>query len=116
MEPTVPAAAHTIAARHHVPPEQVHPLPPGGAHHVLALGPDLVLRLPRTPDDADSPHTEAALIPLARRAGVRTPDLVTTTQIGHQLAPHPQRPHDRPARALAGPRTTPPVRAALTPG
>ncbi|GAB3713795.1 phosphotransferase family protein [Nocardiopsis oceani] len=74
MEPTDTARA--LAARHGLSPEHVHPLPPGAANHVLALGPDLVLRIPRSPGFADDLRKEAALIPIAHRAGVRTPALV----------------------------------------
>lgn len=87
MEPAVPASAYTIAARHHIPPAQVRPLPQGGANHVLALGPDLVLRIPRTTDFAADLRKEAALIPIAHRAGVSTPALVDFNDPPDQL-PH----------------------------
>ncbi|WP_017586330.1 phosphotransferase family protein [Nocardiopsis ganjiahuensis] len=83
----VPAAAYTIAAHHHIGPEHIRPLPRGGANHVLALGPDLVLRIPRTPDHFADLRKEATLIPLLVRAGVRTPALVDWADPPHQ-APH----------------------------
>ncbi|GHC81261.1 hypothetical protein GCM10007079_20880 [Nocardiopsis terrae] len=76
MEHSAPHAAYTIAARHRIPPSQVRPLPRGAANHVLALGRDLVLRLPRTSGYAADLRKEALLIPIVHRAGVRTPALV----------------------------------------
>ncbi|GAA1465309.1 hypothetical protein GCM10009603_45410 [Nocardiopsis exhalans] len=70
------ATAHTIAERHNVPAEHVLPLPEGVANHVLALGEHLVLRVPRTPGFEADLRKEAALVPLARKAGVTTPALV----------------------------------------
>lgn len=68
--------AAAVAARHGIPPADVHPLPAGVANHVLALGDALVLRVPRGPDFEADLRKEAALIPVVRAAGVRTPALV----------------------------------------
>ncbi|MEV4370108.1 aminoglycoside phosphotransferase family protein [Nonomuraea sp. NPDC049637] len=56
--------------------ERVRPLPQGGANHVLLLGDDLVLRIPRTEQFLPDLAKEAAVIPYALRAGVRTPEIV----------------------------------------
>ncbi|MFI7107073.1 phosphotransferase family protein [Nonomuraea sp. NPDC050227] len=56
--------------------ERVRPLPQGVANHVLLLGDDLVLRIPRTEQFLPDLVKEAAVIPYARRAGVRTPEIV----------------------------------------
>ncbi|MEV3986169.1 aminoglycoside phosphotransferase family protein [Nonomuraea sp. NPDC049758] len=56
--------------------EHVRPLPQGVANHVLLLGDDLVLRIPRTEQFLPDLVKEAAVIPYARRAGVRTPEIV----------------------------------------
>ncbi len=49
----------------------------GVANHVYFLGPDLVLRFPRDPSYAADLRKEAAILPLAVAAGVRTPELIT---------------------------------------
>ncbi|MGW4404692.1 phosphotransferase family protein [Nonomuraea sp. NPDC004702] len=56
--------------------EHIRPLPSGVANHVLLLGDDLVLRIPRTEQFLPDLVKEAAVIPYARRAGVRTPEIV----------------------------------------
>ncbi|MFF4987299.1 phosphotransferase family protein [Streptosporangium saharense] len=66
-----------IAGRHGVAAEQVRPLPAGVANHVFLLGDDLVLRVPRTERFLTDLVKEAAVIPVALRAGVRTPEVVT---------------------------------------
>ncbi|MFJ8744203.1 phosphotransferase family protein [Embleya sp. NPDC127516] len=65
-----------IAARHGVSVGAVGSILPGAANHVYALGDDLVLRVPRTRRFLVDLVKEAAVIPAARRAGVRTPDVV----------------------------------------
>ncbi|MET4923474.1 aminoglycoside phosphotransferase family protein [Streptomyces sp. PSRA5] len=49
----------------------------GVANRAWLLGPDLVLRVPRTEAFVADLVKEAAVIPVAREAGVRTPSLVT---------------------------------------
>ncbi|WP_381796694.1 phosphotransferase family protein [Streptomyces niveus] len=49
----------------------------GVANRAYLLGPDLVLRVPRTEAFVADLVKEAAVIPVARAAGVRTPALVT---------------------------------------
>jgi hygromycin-B 7''-O-kinase len=71
-----PEALAAIAARHGVPVAAVRPMPAGVANRVYALGPGLVLRVPRTPAFVSDLRTEAAVIPLARRLGIRTPAVV----------------------------------------
>jgi hygromycin-B 7''-O-kinase len=65
-----------VAARFGVPPDRVRPLPVGAANHVHLLGDDLVLRVPRSAEMAADLRKEAAIIPVATRAGIRTPALV----------------------------------------
>ncbi|GAA2211253.1 hypothetical protein GCM10009850_067120 [Nonomuraea monospora] len=69
-------ALAAIAARHGVAAAQVRPLPAGVANHVFLLGDDLVLRVPRAERFLPDLVKEAAVIPAALRAGVRTPELV----------------------------------------
>lgn len=71
------AALVRIAARHGVGVEKVLPLASGVANRTWLLGPDLVLRVPRTEAYVADLVKEAAVIPVARGAGVRTPALVT---------------------------------------
>ncbi|MFD6990218.1 phosphotransferase family protein [Streptomyces sp. NPDC059943] len=66
-----------IGARHGVPAEKVRPTASGVANRAYLLGPDLVLRIPRTEAFVADLVKEAAVIPVARAAGVRTPALVT---------------------------------------
>ncbi|MER7131813.1 phosphotransferase family protein [Streptosporangium saharense] len=73
MSDGTPAA---IAGRYGVAAERVRPLPPGAANHVFLLGDDLVLRVPRTERFLSDLAKEAAVIPVALRAGVRTPEVV----------------------------------------
>ncbi|MEV1171548.1 aminoglycoside phosphotransferase family protein [Nonomuraea sp. NPDC049784] len=65
-----------IASRHGTSAEQVRPLPTGVANRVFLLGDDLVLRIPRTKQFLPDLVKEAAVIPVARHAGVRTPEVV----------------------------------------
>ncbi|ACQ80853.1 aminoglycoside phosphotransferase [Beutenbergia cavernae DSM 12333] len=72
----VVAARVGTAARAVGAPAATHPLAPGAANHVLALGDDLVLRIARTPAGARDLATEAVVLPHVVAAGVRTPALV----------------------------------------
>ncbi|MFC7587294.1 phosphotransferase family protein [Nonomuraea antimicrobica] len=65
-----------IASRHGTTAAQVRPLPAGVANRVFLLGDDLVLRIPRTKRFLPDLVKEAAVIPVALRAGVRTPRVV----------------------------------------
>ncbi|MEU7749224.1 aminoglycoside phosphotransferase family protein [Nonomuraea sp. NPDC049158] len=65
-----------IAGRHGTIAEQVRPLPPGAANHAFLLGDDLVLRIPRTERYLPDLVKEAAVIPAALRAGVRTSEVI----------------------------------------
>ncbi|MEV0234730.1 phosphotransferase [Nonomuraea sp. NPDC050786] len=65
-----------IARLHGITFEQVRPLPQGVANHVLLLGDDLVLRIPRAKQFLPDLVKEVAVIPAARHAGVRTPEVV----------------------------------------
>jgi hygromycin-B 7''-O-kinase len=56
---------------------EVRPLPTGVANHVYLLGDDRVLRVPRSAEFLADLRKEAAVIPIARAAGVRTPELVS---------------------------------------
>ncbi|MEV0174597.1 phosphotransferase [Streptomyces sp. NPDC050803] len=78
MEDPAPSRATlaAIAARHGVAADCVRPAPAGGANHVLLLGDELVLRIPRSHRHLPDLVKEAAVIPVARRAGVRTPEVV----------------------------------------
>jgi len=70
-------ALAAIARRHGATAESVRPIPSGVANHVFHLGEDLVLRIPRTRRFLLDLVKEAAVIPAARGAGVRTPEVVT---------------------------------------
>ncbi|MGP3936482.1 phosphotransferase family protein [Nonomuraea sp. KM88] len=76
FEPTRATLA-AIAARHGSPVETVRPTHSGVANRAYLLGDDLVLRIPRTERFLADLAKEAAVIPAARRLGVRTPDVVT---------------------------------------
>lgn len=71
------AAPAVIGARHGVPAEKVRPMVSGVANRTYLLGQALVLRIPRTEAFVADLVKEAAVIPVARAAGVRTPALVT---------------------------------------
>ncbi|GAA2293545.1 hypothetical protein GCM10010149_46750 [Nonomuraea roseoviolacea subsp. roseoviolacea] len=65
-----------IARRHGGAAGQVRPLAGGVANRVYLLGDDLVLRVPRAGRFLPDLVKEAAVIPAARRAGVRAPEVV----------------------------------------
>ncbi|GGZ29606.1 hypothetical protein GCM10010387_23740 [Streptomyces inusitatus] len=65
-----------IAARHGSTAEGVRPMPSGVANRVYPLGDELVLRIPRTKEFLPDLVKEAMVIPVARSAGVRAPDIV----------------------------------------
>ncbi|MGO1052748.1 phosphotransferase family protein [Crossiella sp. CA198] len=69
-----PRVLALIAARHGRTLREVEPLPPGVANHCYRLGPGLVLRIPR--GDPAELGKEAAVIPVARAEGVRTPAVI----------------------------------------
>ncbi|MBH1938818.1 aminoglycoside phosphotransferase family protein [Streptomyces sp. AV19] len=72
--------ADATAARHGVPADRVTPVPGGVANHAFALGDDLFLRIPRDAASATDLRKEAAVIPAARRTGVRTAGVVEFTE------------------------------------
>jgi hygromycin-B 7''-O-kinase len=74
-EPSAETLA-AIATRHGAGGGRVRPLPPGVANHAFQLGEDLVVRIPRTERFLADLVKEAEVIPVAVRAGVRTPRLV----------------------------------------
>ncbi|MEU8399699.1 aminoglycoside phosphotransferase family protein [Nonomuraea sp. NPDC048892] len=55
---------------------RIRPLPPGVANHAFLLGEELVVRIPRGERFVADLVKEAEVIPVAVRAGVRTPRLV----------------------------------------
>jgi hygromycin-B 7''-O-kinase len=65
-----------VAARYGVEPAGVRELAGGVASRVFELGNDLVLRVPRAAEFEGDLRKEVAVIPIARRAGVRTPAIV----------------------------------------
>ncbi|MFI7416567.1 phosphotransferase family protein [Nonomuraea sp. NPDC049684] len=65
-----------LAGRYGTTAEQVRPLPTGVANRVYLLGADLVLRIPRAEQFLPDLVKEAAVIPVARDAGVRAPEVV----------------------------------------
>ncbi|GAB2567503.1 phosphotransferase family protein [Kribbella endophytica] len=85
----IQTAAQAIAAAHGVDPSQVTELPGGVANHVFRLGPTLILRIPRSPAFIADLHKEAAVIPIARAAGVRTPAIVAQGTIPLDNIPSP---------------------------
>ncbi|GAB3411781.1 phosphotransferase family protein [Flindersiella endophytica] len=101
MSETTQDLVVAIARRHGVAPGQVRLAPQQGqVNLVYFLGTDLVLRLPRPSVDhaVSLLSKEAAVIPTARAAGVRTPELV------HYDATHPylllERVHHRDLASL----------------
>ena len=56
--------------------DSVRPIPGGVAKHVFHLGDSLILRIPRTEQFVLDLAKEAAVIPAARDAGVRTPEVI----------------------------------------
>ncbi|GAA4905790.1 aminoglycoside phosphotransferase (APT) family kinase protein [Nonomuraea thailandensis] len=73
---TSDAMLAAVAARHGVAAGRVRPLPEGVANRAFLLGDDLVLRVPRTERFLPDLLKEAAVIPVALRAGVRTAEVV----------------------------------------
>lgn len=68
---------YAVAARYGVSTNEVIPVPvQGQVNLTVQLGSELILRIPRAARFADRLATEAAIIPLARKAGVPTPALV----------------------------------------
>lgn len=101
--PPVEELVRAVAARHHITPDRIRALPAGEANHVLALGPDLVLRVARLPEHAQDLAKEAELLPLAHTARVGTPALVE-----HATTPAPYLLQTRlPGHDLATPAITP---------
>jgi hygromycin-B 7''-O-kinase len=66
-------------------PDELTPLPGGVANRAYLLGPDLVLRVPRSAAFAADLRKEAAVLPVVRAAGVKTADLV---EYAEQPAPY----------------------------
>ncbi len=66
-----------IAGRFGVDVTEIRSLPAGAANHAWLLGDELVLRIPRDNGSlADDLRKEHVVIPIARGAGVRTPEIV----------------------------------------
>jgi aminoglycoside phosphotransferase (APT) family kinase protein len=65
-----------LAARYGVPPQAIREVSGGVANRAYLLGDDLFLRIPRSAAFEDDLLKEAAVIPEARAAGVRTPAIV----------------------------------------
>ncbi|GAA1532528.1 phosphotransferase [Kribbella lupini] len=117
----IQTAARAIATTHGLDPEQLTELPGGVANHVFRLGSELILRIPRSPAFIPDLEKEAAVIPAARAAGVRTPAIVTqgtitvagvhtpyllTTRVhGNDLAAHASTPTAHPSPRAAHPST-----------
>lgn len=92
-----------IAVRHHLEVDTISPLPQVGIFNTLfALGPDLILRIPRNDDRfVSAARNEAIAVPLARAAGVRTPALLVFDDSG-ELLPVPYGIYERvPGTMLA---------------
>ncbi len=76
MAPDAGALAR-IAGQFGVEPSGIRQLPAGEANHAWLLGDELVLRIPRDSGPlADDLRKERVVIPIARGAGVRTPEIV----------------------------------------
>lgn len=81
-----PEILAAIAERHGVRTEGVLPVASSGeANHVYLLGEDLILRIPRTEGFVADLRKEAVVIPIVRRVGVQTPDLVSFDDSGQLL-------------------------------
>ncbi|MGW3349734.1 phosphotransferase family protein [Nonomuraea rubra] len=74
-----------IARRHGVAAGEVRPLPEGVANRVFLLGEELVLRIPRDERFLPDLVKEAAVIPVAVRAGVRTAEVVAFDGAGSEV-------------------------------
>ncbi|MEV6282979.1 aminoglycoside phosphotransferase family protein [Kribbella sp. NPDC051770] len=83
------AAVRAVAAGHGVPGREVAELPGGVANQVFGLGAGLILRIPRSAEFVADLAKEAALIPVARAAGVRTPAVVERASISLDGVPTP---------------------------
>jgi len=69
--------AHAVAEQYGVADSDVVPVPvQGQVNLTLLLGPELVLRLPRTSGAEELLAKESQVIPLVRDAGVPTPELI----------------------------------------
>jgi aminoglycoside phosphotransferase (APT) family kinase protein len=69
---------HAITERHRLGAKAVAPLPSIGiTNAIFALGDDYILRVPRNhPNPIATAYREARAVPIARRLGVRTPELI----------------------------------------
>ncbi|NEA31932.1 aminoglycoside phosphotransferase family protein [Streptomyces sp. SID13031] len=65
-----------LATRYDVPADAIREVPGGVANRAYALGDDLFVRIPRSGAFEKDLLKEAAVIPVARAAGVRTPAIV----------------------------------------
>lgn len=86
IAPPAPAVLAAIGHRFGVRSDEIHPLPSGEANHAFRLGDDLVLRFPR--DDgqlAADLRKERVVIPVARSAGVLTPEIVAFDDSGRDI-------------------------------
>ena len=86
IAPPDPATLATIGDRFGVGFSGIQPLPDGEANHAFRLGDDLVLRIPR--DDgqlAADLRKECVVIPVARAAGVLTPEIVAFDDTGRDI-------------------------------
>ncbi len=84
-----PGDLHLLAARYGIEPDAIRALPQGVANHTIALGPDLVLRIPRDEGPfLDDLRKESVVIPLAAAAGAPVPAVVAWEE-GRHIAPWP---------------------------
>lgn len=74
-----------LAHRYGVSPAEVHEVPGGVANRGFTLGPRLFVRVAR-PGFEDDLRKETAVVPLARKAGVRTPAILEYDESRAQLA------------------------------
>lgn len=65
-----------LAARFGLRADEIRSHPSGAANQAYTLGPALFLRVPRSAEFERDLAKEAAVIPIARSAGVRTPEIV----------------------------------------
>lgn len=65
-----------LATRYAVPPDAIREVAGGVANRAYTLGDDLFVRIPRSTEFEQDLLKEAAVIPVARAAGVRTPTIV----------------------------------------
>ncbi len=71
-----PPLRNALASRYAIPPAAIHEVPGGVANRAYTLGNHLFLRIPRTEEFVQDLLKEAAVIPVARAAGVRTPAII----------------------------------------